>query len=424
MGVRRRWRPVRDRLGRRGLAVAAAVVVALVVGGYFLFRPGTSVAQAQPLTYTVAKTTVKQSVSATGTLTAAKEADLSFGASGTVTKVLVSVGDKVKKGQVLAMIDPTSLRASYNAAQSSLTAAQTQYSDDAAAGAGSTQLASDSAQIASAKASLAQAADSLADAKLRATFAGTVASRALDVGDTVAGGSSGSSNGSSAGSGGSGGETSASTNSTSSSSSSSSSTSSSSAFVVIQPGHFVVTASVGASDISSVKKGMQVQLTPSDASTTLFGTVSAVSMVADSSTSGSATFPVTVDVTGTHTDLYAGTSVTVSIITKQISNVLVVPALALSSSNGKTYVQKVVGTKTVKTAVTVGQTYGGQTEITQGLSSGDKVQLATGGFTRTSTSGTGGTGTTGRGEGFGGGGFGGGEGFGRGGFGGNGGGNQ
>jgi len=139
-------------------------------------------------------------------------------------------------------------------------------------------------------------------------------------------------------------------------------------------------------------------------------------MVAD--TSGSTTtFPVTVTVTGVHKKLYAGTSVTASITTKQLTNVLVVPALALTSSNGKTYVEKVVDGKTRKTEVTVGQTYGSQTEITKGLSAGDQIELASvslnrsgsGNTTRGGTSGLpGGTFRSGLGGGgFGGGAFGG-----------------
>lgn len=395
------------RPGRRGLTVIAVLLLAVAgTGTWLILRPGTSEAQTQPITYTVSRTTVKDTVSASGTLAAAKQADLDFAVSGTVTKVFVKAGDHVKKGQALARIDSSSLRASYNSAKAALSSAYTAYDDDADAGAGSTQLASDSAQIESAKASLTQAENDLADATLRATIAGTVAARNLDVGDTVSGSSS------SAGSGG----------SDTPSSSSDASSSSTSAFTVLQPGRFTVTASVSADDISSVEKGMQATLTTNSSSsssgsggfggfpggfggfpgmttrsndssdstsgrsssssggsdsssTTIFGTVSEVGMVADTSSS-TTSFPVTIEVTGVHKSLYAGTSVTASITTKQLSNVLVVPALALSSADGKTYVQKIVGDKTVKTEVTVGQTYGTQTQITKGLESGDKIQLA------------------------------------------------
>ncbi len=403
----------RGRKRRPVLVMVGVVVVAAGIGGWILLRPGSSTAQTQALTYTVSKTTLKQTVSASGSLEAAKEADLDFAVSGTVTHVYVKAGQKVAKGQALARIDDTTLQAAYQSAKAALAAAQTAYSDDASAGVSSTQLASDSAQIASATASLSQAAKDLADATLRATISGTVASTDLAVGDTVSGSSAASGSGGGAGTGAGAGT--------------GSSSSSTSAFVVIQPGRFVVTAAVSADDISSVKTGMQVTLTTGGSSTssggggfggfpggltvnrsgagsattsdgsssstssrtsTIFGTVTSVSMVAD--TSGSTTtFPVTVTVTGLHKNLYAGTSVTAAITTKQLTDVLVVPALALSSSNGKTYVEKVVDGLAVQTEVTVGQTYGSQTEITKGLSSGDTIRLAVGGFTRTSNSSSG-----------------------------------
>jgi multidrug efflux pump subunit AcrA (membrane-fusion protein) len=91
-------------------------------------------------------------------------------------------------------------------------------------------------------------------------------------------------------------------------------------------------------------------------------------------------------VTGRQDGLYAGTSADVSIIVKQVQDVLTVPSLALTTANGKTYVTKVDGSSTKKTAVTVGETYGASTEITKGLAEGDTVQIASFGRARTSGS--------------------------------------
>jgi macrolide-specific efflux system membrane fusion protein len=357
--------------------VAGLLVVAAGVSAWLLTR-GSDPASAQTITYTVSRGTVQQTVTATGTLAAAKEADLDFAVSGQVTKVLVKAGDHVHKGQVLARIDDTALRAAYESAKSQLSAARTQYSDDVDASASSTQLAADSASVTSAQAARDQAADDLADAKLRSTITGTVASVDLEVGDQV---------GSSGGSGGTGG---------------SDSSGSTSGVVVIAPGHYVVDASVSSSDIGKLRKGMQAKVTPTDATGSaqpIFGTVTSVGMVAQSSgqgsgsgSSGAATFPVEITVTGVQKGLYAGTSVNVSITTKQRTNVLTVPALALRTSGGSTYVEKVEGSKTVRTEVTVGDTYDGQTEITSGLKAGDRIELATGLPARINRGGNGGGG--------------------------------
>jgi multidrug efflux pump subunit AcrA (membrane-fusion protein) len=380
--------------------LVALVVLLLAGGGYGIWewtRPSSSSTTARTLSYTVSSQTVQETVSASGTLSAAKEADLSFAVSGQITAVNVKVGQTVKAGQVLARVDTSSLKAQNDAAQSQLTAAKSAYSSDVSAGASSAQLASDTAQVQSASASATQAAADLADANLKSTIAGTVAAVNIAKGDQAS--SSSGSGGSGSGGGGS---------ATNASNSSSSSSSSSAQIVVIQPGTFVVDTSVGGADIASIKTGMQAQLTVTGSSTPIFGTVTAVSMVASTSTTGTqATFPVTITVTGTQKNVYAGTSVTASIITKQVSNVLAVPAMALSTSNGRTTVEKLVNGSPVKTTVTVGQTYGAQTQITSGLKSGDQIQMTLG-FNRVSTSGSG-TGRSSNGGGLGG--FGGGGGF-------------
>lgn len=357
----RGWR----RLGGRGIVVV--VVLLLAAGGagaWLLLRPSDAQA-AQTMTATVETGTFQQTVAATGTLAAAKEADLDFGVSGRVASVRVSAGDKVAKGDVLARLDTTSLEAALTSAKAQLAAAQAQYDQDVDDDADDTMTASDSADVSSAESSLSQAEDDLAAATLRATISGTVASVALTVDDQVGGSSTSSSSSSNA----SGGESSA------SSTVSSSTTSSDGAVVIVSPNRFKVAADVSADDIASVKKGLQVQVTPSGATEAVFGTVTSVGLVAEVSTSGAATFPVVVTLTGSQSGLYVGTSATVAIVTKQVTDVLSVPALALHTSGESTYVEKLVDAKKVKTTVTVGETYGSSTVITKGISSGDEVVL-------------------------------------------------
>jgi macrolide-specific efflux system membrane fusion protein len=106
------------------------------------------------------------------------------------------------------------------------------------------------------------------------------------------------------------------------------------------------------------------------------GTVQTVGLVASADDSGVATFPVTLDVTGERDDIYAGSSATVSIVVEERENVLTIPAMALHTEGDTTYVNKVVDGKAVRTDVKVGETFGGQTEITSGLAEGDQVQVA------------------------------------------------
>ncbi len=55
---------------------------------------------------------------------------LSFGVSGTVSKVNVQVGDQVKKGDVLAELDTTDLELAIAQAEQEYLSQQATYSDD------------------------------------------------------------------------------------------------------------------------------------------------------------------------------------------------------------------------------------------------------------------------------------------------------
>jgi multidrug efflux pump subunit AcrA (membrane-fusion protein) len=384
---------LRPRSSRQYALTALAVVIVIGGGGYLMFGRSDS-ASATTTTSTVAAGTFQTTVSASGTIDPADEADLDFAVSGRVTSVKVKAGDTVTKGEVLGKLDTVSLDAALASAKAELEAAQTTAADDGSSS--STQQVSNNAAVASAEADVQTAEDNLAAATLKSTISGTVAAVNVAVGDQASGTSSSSSSSTSGdsstgGSGGSGGT--GSTGGTGSSSSSSSSTASTAAVTVVTPKNFVVDVDVAATDIKQVKKGLQVQITPNGATTPIFGTVKDVGLVAETSSSGAATFPVTVSVTGSQSGLYAGTTADVSIIVKQVTNVLTVPTLALTTSGGKTYVQKVDGSGTKKTAVTVGQTYGASTEIKAGLKAGDRVQLTTPTQLRTGTGArTGGTG--------------------------------
>jgi len=369
-----RWRVPKP---KRWLILTVVVLVAAAgAGGWLLLRPNGEAAAAST-TATVSSTTVKDTVSASGTVAAAKTADLDFAVSGTVTKVYVAEGDTVTKGQELAEVDDTALQAALTAAQSSLDAAEEQYDEDTDDDASDVQLAADQTAVVAAQADLDDAQQAVDDAVLRATIGGTVTSVGIEVGDVVGSGSSNSSSPSG-----------------STSSSSGSSSTSSSAFSIVSAGSFIVNATVAASDVASVKAGLQAEITVSGVSDTVYGTVESVGLVAQTNNSGAAVFPVVVKVTGERDDLYAGTSATVSIVVSQKDDVLVVASRALQTDeDGTTYVDKIVGGNPVKTTVEIGETYGAQTEVVSGLAEGDTVEVP--GFTMPNRSGgSGGDGQT------------------------------
>jgi multidrug efflux pump subunit AcrA (membrane-fusion protein) len=380
-------------------------------------------------------TTLKQTVSSSGTIEPAQQSDLNFGVSGQVTAVNVTVGQQVTAGQALATVQSASLSAAVAQAQSTLASDQSKLSSDQSNGASSAQVSADEASITAAQNQLTNAQTALSEATLTSPIAGTVAAVNLTVGQQVSAGGSGSGNSSSAaanGSGGqSGGQNGGNGNQSSSSASSSSSSSGAAQIVVISTGSYVVNASVDDTEIGQIKTGEQAVITPDGSTSPVYGTVTSVAVMATGSSSVPS-YPVTIGVTGSPAGLFAGAGATVSIVVKQLTDVLTIPAAAVHYTGGQATVDQMIGGKQTSKPVRLGQTSNGQVEVLSGLSEGDQLMVAapsgaggaggtdrTGGATGRNGGGTGGrTGGTG---GFGGGGFGGGNragGFGGGGFGG------
>lgn len=303
-------------------------------------------------------TTIVQTVAASGTIAAAKQADLDFDVSGRVTKVRVAAGDVVRKGDVLAKVGTDALVAQLSAAQATVTSDEEKVGADEA---GSAQLAADDAALTAARANLNSAEVALRDATMRATISGTVTAVNLAVGQQV----NGASNAAAAGS--------------------------SSAQVEIQStSTFVVNASVDDTQIGEIKKGQDVSVTPQGATAPVAGVVTTVGAIPTSS-SGVVSFPVTVALTGHPKQVYAGSTATLTITTSKAVSILAIPTLAITYNGSSASVQLRRGGSTVTRQITVGQTYGLQTAVKTGLVAGDEVVVTIPTFARI---GTGGTGTT------------------------------
>ena len=115
--------------GRRSTIVGVMAALVLVVGGVGAWAVNRSSASdaATPTLVSATTSTIRQSVSATGTIQPANQANLSFAVSGTVTAVPVAVGDQVKVGTTLATVDSSSLKTAVTLAQANVTANQTSF---------------------------------------------------------------------------------------------------------------------------------------------------------------------------------------------------------------------------------------------------------------------------------------------------------
>jgi len=374
------------------MVVTAVLLIAGAVGAWAATRRTADAATSTTSTVAASVQTLKQTVSATGTIEPKTQSDLSFASVGTVKAVNVAVGDQVTVGQVLATIDPTSLQAALTVAQANLDSASAQLTSVSTSGT-ATQVSAAQAQVASVTSKRDSAQQDLAGATMTSPISGTVATVNIAAGARLSSSAGGSGSGTSAS--GSGGSV---ASGASGSGGSGSASSSSAQIVVITTNAWVVDASVSSADLAQVKKGLQAQMTPTGARQPVFGTVTSVGIIATTS-GGTASFPVTIDVTGTPAGLYAGGSADVSIVVRQIADAVTVPTAAIRSENGQTVVHQVKNGATVSTPVTLGLISGATTQITKGLGDGDEVVVESRSFTGGGQGGSTSTGTRTRGTG-------------------------
>jgi HlyD family secretion protein len=107
--------------GKRYVIALAGMV--LVVAAGFAFRSQQSSA-AQYLTAKIERGNLRNTVTATGTLQAVTTVQVGSQASGTISALFADFNSKVKKGQVIAQLDPATLRAQVDQAKANLAQAQ------------------------------------------------------------------------------------------------------------------------------------------------------------------------------------------------------------------------------------------------------------------------------------------------------------
>jgi macrolide-specific efflux system membrane fusion protein len=392
-----------------------AIVLAIAITAYFLFfRKDAPAASATRPTVAVARGEVTASVSSSGTLASSQTASPQFETSGTVTQIMVKVGQVVAKGAAIARVDPSAAErqlriAEQNqiAAANSVTAAEETLSDaqdaaeeaeEAAASPTPTPTAGQQSQssqsqgqtqnpevaVSNAEASLARAkadkeqADQNVDAAqatvdgaiLKAPIAGTITAINGTVG-SASGGSSSSSG--SSGTGSTSGQGSASTSTT---------TSSGSGFVDISDiKSLQVVAAFPEADAIKIKAGQSATVTlNAEPGTTLTATLASVSPT-PTTTNGVVSYSGTFSLAKIPANARIGQTANVTVQTAKATNALYVPSTAIATS-GTTYTVTMAnggGTREVKVGVK-GDSY---TQITSGLNEGDLIELLQGSISST-----------------------------------------
>lgn len=190
-------------MNKTRLTITAAAAV-LTVGGLWFYRRAEAHEAPQYRTATVERGTVKATVSATGTLNAVRTVQVGTQVSGQLSAIHVDFNDHVRKGQLLARIDPTlqqqsvqDAEAGLERAQAQLTQAQAEYERNkqlydakviTASEFGNVQstFAVQQATVKSARIALDRARQNLAYTNIYSPIDGVIVERNVDVGQTVA----------------------------------------------------------------------------------------------------------------------------------------------------------------------------------------------------------------------------------------------
>jgi len=307
------------------------VALALLAGGVaFLLIKKPWAKSAAPITYStvaVGKGNIAAQVTANGTLSARGTVLVGAQVSGRVVELHADFNDKVKKGQLIAKLDPQVLQAQIDQSSASLALAaanvnkaqvavadadrqlkrqKTLQEQQLVAGATveSAEVAYDTARAAllAAKASSAQAQANLSQAKLNLSYAtiyspvdGVVLSRAVDVGQTVA-----------------------------------ASLSAPTLFTIAEDlARMQIDTAVAEADVGRLTEGMKAQFTVDAFSGKTFEGVVRQVRNAPTTTSGVVTYDAVIDVENPELQLRPGMTANVTFVLQQVADAVKIPNAAL-----------------------------------------------------------------------------------------------
>jgi len=188
------------------LTITTAAIAVIAAGGGIVWFHQRADGKEVPAyrTAELARASIKQTVSATGTLQAVRTVQVGTQASGQIAQIYVDFNDRVKKGQLLARIDPTlqqqaveDAQAQLERAQATLTAAQQDYDRnkqlyDARVltavefESSKSNFAVQQAAVKSAQIALDRARQNLSYTAIYSPIDGVIVERNVDVGQTVA----------------------------------------------------------------------------------------------------------------------------------------------------------------------------------------------------------------------------------------------
>jgi len=319
------------------LAITALVVIAVVVV-YLLTRGGTE------QTATVTRGSIQVTIQTVGRLAVKDPVAVRSGVSGSVKLLAVQVGDSVKAGDVVAVLDPAPYQQALNQAEQEETDAETALNvleqglppnpnaDQTAQRLAAVQ------KVDEAKAAVKTAQDNLAATLVLAPADGTIMSVPVSAGSQVPSGAE-----------------------------------------IAQEAdlsNLQLNVDLDEVDFPNVTTGMNASIRlDAYPANEITGTIQRISPVAQTS-GGTTTFPLTIGFSPpAGVALRPGMNASVSIQSKVRDNVLLVPQQALQTVGDRTFVTVVSNGHHEEREIRVGLSSGGKTEVASGLSEGEKVVL-------------------------------------------------
>jgi RND family efflux transporter MFP subunit len=302
--------------------------------------------------YTVEPQTLSDRVKVSGELREVNRAVVKARISGTVTEVLVRPGQAVRKDDVLLRFDRGDISASLRSAEANLSVAQAdrlqaeqklqrsrqlrerQVESPAALESAENAAASAQARVAANEAQVETARNGLAHADVRAPIDGTVASRSVEIGETVANGSA--------------------------------------LIVIVDSRAFEAEVLIATRDVARLRIGQKAKLSVDGLpNQTLAAEIKLISPTANA---GTRFVPVFLHIDETDASLFGGMFASGWITVREKPKSIAIPETALrEGAGGKSFVLAVIDGRLQRRNVTPGDVWSGQIEITEGLAPGDVV---------------------------------------------------
>lgn len=296
------------------IAIVLAVLAGIAYGvKFFFFTEKASEAAGPLVSAKVTQTTISTTISATGTLEPVDQVEVGTQVSGDIAKIYVDFNSKVKKGQVIAELDKSKLKATLTQAEIAYRSAETDYkykestynrikklSESNAASA--VELETAEYNMNSAKLSVERSKNEVSQARLNLSYAtikspidGVVLKRAVEVGQTVA-----------------------------------ASMSTPTLFVIAKDlSQMKVMAAVDEADIGQVKQGQRVTFTVDAFQEDKFnGSVQEVRLN-PTTTSNVVTYTVVITAENPDQKLLPGMTATCTIVTQEVKDAIAIPVRAL-----------------------------------------------------------------------------------------------